>query len=183
MKTVEKIEAKKPALPVRKRVAAYARVSVESERMQHSLSAQVSYYSAFIQKNPEWEYAGVYKGDALLQKTYTVDFLTKKKKVNEGEIPQYYVRDNHEAIIDRETFEMVQTLMMARRPGANRRSCVSVFSSRIKCADCGGWYGPKVWHSNDLYRGSPGEGAGYSDRKAGQSLCPSGKKAGGACGA
>ena len=60
MKTVEKIEAKKPALPVRKRVAAYARVSVESERMQHSLSAQVSYYSAFIQKNPEWEYAGVY---------------------------------------------------------------------------------------------------------------------------
>jgi DNA invertase Pin-like site-specific DNA recombinase len=93
-----------------------------------------------------------YKGDALLQKTYTVDFLTKKKKVNEGEIPQYYVRDNHEAIIDRETFEMVQTLMMARRPGANRRSCVSVFSSRVKCADCGGWYGPKVWHSNDPYR-------------------------------
>ena len=62
------------------------------------------------------------------------------------------MRDNHEAIIDRETFEMVQTLMMAWRPGANWRSCVSVFSSRIKCADCGGWYGPKVWHSNDPYR-------------------------------
>ena len=60
MKTVEKIEARKPPLPVRKRVAAYARVSMESERMQHSLSAQVSYYSDFIQKNPEWEYAGVY---------------------------------------------------------------------------------------------------------------------------
>ena len=109
---------------------------------------------------PKWNASNIrsiltnekYKGDALLQKTYTVDFLTKKKKVNEGEIPQYYVRDNHEAIIDRETFEMVQTLMMTRRPGANRRSCVSVFSSRIKCADCGGWYGPKVWHSNDPYR-------------------------------
>ena len=37
-----------------------------------------------------------YKGDALLQKTYTVDFLTKKTKVNEGEIPQYYVEGNHE---------------------------------------------------------------------------------------
>ena len=60
MKTVEKIEARKPPLPVRKRVAAYARVSMESERMQHSLSAQVSFYSDFIQKNPEWEYAGVY---------------------------------------------------------------------------------------------------------------------------
>lgn len=52
-----------------------------------------------------------YKGDALLQKSFTVDFLTKKKKTNEGEIPQYYVKDNHEAIIDPDTFEMVQTLM------------------------------------------------------------------------
>lgn len=43
-----------------KRVAAYARVSVESARMQHSLSAQVSYYSSLIQKNPAWKYAGVY---------------------------------------------------------------------------------------------------------------------------
>ena len=40
-----------------------------------------------------------YKGDALLQKSFTTDFLTKKKKVNEGEIPQYYVEGNHEAII------------------------------------------------------------------------------------
>ena len=93
-----------------------------------------------------------YKGDALLQKTYTVDFLTKKKKVNEGEIPQYYVRNNHEPIIDPDTFDMVQTLMAERRPGSNRRSSVSIFSSRIKCGDCGGWYGPKVWHSNDPYR-------------------------------
>ena len=48
-----------------------------------------------------------YKGDALLQKSYTVDFLTKKTKVNEGEIPQYYVEDNHEAIIDPEVFDTV----------------------------------------------------------------------------
>ena len=60
MKTVERIERKTPILKTRKRVAAYARVSIESERMQHSLSAQISYYSALIQKNPEWEYAGVY---------------------------------------------------------------------------------------------------------------------------
>ena len=93
-----------------------------------------------------------YKGDALLQKTYKVDFLTKKKKVNEGEIPQYYVRNNHEPIIDPDTFDMVQTLRAERRPGSNRRSSVSIFSIRIKCGDCGGWYEPKVWHSNDPYR-------------------------------
>lgn len=60
MKTIEKIERKMPVLKVRKRVAAYARVSMESERMRHSLSSQVSYYSSLIQKNPAWEYAGVY---------------------------------------------------------------------------------------------------------------------------
>ena len=41
-----------------------------------------------------------YKGAALLQKSFTVDFLTKKMKVNEGEVPQYYIEDSHEAIID-----------------------------------------------------------------------------------
>lgn len=60
MRTIEIIMPQAPALVRRKRVAAYARVSVESARMQHSLSAQVSYYSAFIQQHAEWEYAGVY---------------------------------------------------------------------------------------------------------------------------
>ena len=60
MRTIRKIERSIPNLRQRKKVAAYARVSVDSERMHHSLSAQVSYYSSLIQKNPEWEYAGVY---------------------------------------------------------------------------------------------------------------------------
>ncbi|MFG7388276.1 recombinase family protein [Lactococcus lactis] len=54
-----------------------------------------------------------YKGDALLQKTYTVDFLTKTKKPNEGEIPQ----GNHEAIIDPEIFDLVQNQMALRTCG------------------------------------------------------------------
>lgn len=41
----------------------------------------------------------------FFKRAYTVDFLTKKKKVNEGEIPQYYVEGNHEAIIQPEVFE------------------------------------------------------------------------------
>lgn len=93
-----------------------------------------------------------YKGDALLQKVYTVDFLSKKKKVNEGEIPQYYVEGNHEAIISPAVFDAVQSQMQKRRQERKRQSCAGVFSGRIKCGSCGGWYGPKVWHSNDKYR-------------------------------
>ncbi len=48
-----------------------------------------------------------YKGDALLQKEFTVDFLQKKMKKNEGEVPQYYVEGNHEAIISPAVFDMV----------------------------------------------------------------------------
>ena len=60
MKTVKKLEITRPVLPTRKKVAAYARVSMESDRMMHSLSTQVSYYNELIQSNPEWEFAGVY---------------------------------------------------------------------------------------------------------------------------
>ena len=93
-----------------------------------------------------------YKGDALLQKVYTVDFLSKKKKVNEGEVPQYYVEGNHPAIISPQEFDAVQKQMVLRCPVKNRQSCVSTFSSKIKCGDCGSWYGSKVWHSTSKYR-------------------------------
>lgn len=48
-----------------------------------------------------------YKGDALLQKSYTADFLTKKRVMNEGEIQQFYIEDNHEAIIEPWIWECV----------------------------------------------------------------------------
>lgn len=93
-----------------------------------------------------------YKGDALLQKSYTVDFLTKKHKTNEGEVPQYYVEDNHEAIIEPQIFELVQAEISRRNKGKERYSGISIFSTKVQCAECGGWYGSKVWHSNDKYR-------------------------------
>ena len=91
-----------------------------------------------------------YKGDALLQKKFTVDFLTKKQKVNDGEVPQYYVEGNHEAIISPEAFDLVQA-EISRRAGGSR-SALHIFSGKIKCGDCGGWYGSKIWHSNSKYR-------------------------------
>ena len=60
MRTITKLETKNIELPKLKRVAAYARVSVERGRTLNSYSAQVSYYNELIQKNPEWEFAGVY---------------------------------------------------------------------------------------------------------------------------
>lgn len=65
MRKISKIERTIPLLTPRKRVAAYARVSMESERLMHSLSAQVSYYSSLIQRNPEWIYAGVYADSGI----------------------------------------------------------------------------------------------------------------------
>ena len=93
-----------------------------------------------------------YKGDALLQKKFTTDFLTKKQKVNEGEVPQYYVEGSHQAIIDPDEFEQVQADMARRKRAGRSYSGDSIYASRIICGDCGGCYGPKVWHSNDPYR-------------------------------
>ena len=91
-----------------------------------------------------------YKGDALLQKSYTVDFLTKKKKKNEGEVPQYYVENSHEAIISPEIFDMVQYEFEKRK--GQVQSGANCFASKIVCGDCGSFYGSKIWHSNDKYR-------------------------------
>lgn len=60
MPKITRIEPIIKTLPAKKKVAAYARVSKDTERLMHSVSAQVSYYSDLIQKNPDWEYAGVY---------------------------------------------------------------------------------------------------------------------------
>ncbi len=56
-----------------------------------------------------------YRGDALLQKTFCTDFLTKKMKVNEGEVPQYYVENSHPAIVNAEVFELVQQELERRK--------------------------------------------------------------------
>ena len=84
-----------------------------------------------------------YMGDALLQKTYTVDFLTKKRVKNTGIMPQYYVKDNHEAIIPRDLFLQVQEEMV-RRSSIHLKngrkltySSNHCFSQRIRCGKCG----------------------------------------------
>ncbi|GFH40273.1 recombinase family protein [Lactococcus insecticola] len=89
-----------------------------------------------------------YKGDALLQKTYTVDFLTKRKKKNEGELPQYYVSEHHEAIVSSTIFNFVQEKLESER--GKKRMALTPFSSKLICEVCGSYYGPRVWHADKI---------------------------------
>lgn len=106
-----------------------------------------------------------YKGCALLQKCYTEDYLTKKIVVNDGAVPQYYVEDSHPAIIDPAVFDKVQDLIELRSQHKHF-SGSTIFSTKIVCGECGEFYGPKVWHSNDKYRRVIWQcNAKYKDRK------------------
>lgn len=97
-------------------------------------------------------------GDALLQKTYTADFLTKRQVKNEGEIAQFYVKDSHKGIIDRETWEAVQEEFERREQfmkehGIDRYSYgaeCNPFSVRIFCAECKSVYTRHSWKSRGI---------------------------------
>lgn len=88
-----------------------------------------------------------YKGDALLQKTYTVDYLTKEVRKNDGAMAQYLVENSHDPIIEPEVFDTVQEKL--KRHCANRSKIRSShpFANQIICGDCGAFYGHKVWHN------------------------------------
>lgn len=92
-----------------------------------------------------------YKGDALLQKRFFLDFLSKKPCKNEGQLPRYYVTDGHEAIIAPEVFDYVQVQMEERKKRSSRYSGGSIFASKFVCSHCGAPYFPKPEHSTDKY--------------------------------
>ena len=93
-----------------------------------------------------------YCGSAILQKTFVEDFLTHSTKVNNGEVPKYYVKDSHPPIVPREEWDMVQIELQRREELRYSYSSKNCFSSKLICADCGHLYGSKVWHSTDKYR-------------------------------
>ncbi len=93
-----------------------------------------------------------YMGDAILQKSFTVDFLEHKTKENTGEVPKYHVKNSHEAIIPPDEWKTVQNEMARRKALGRHYSGKNTLSGRIVCGCCGGIYGPKVWASNTKYR-------------------------------
>ena len=95
-----------------------------------------------------------YIGDALLQKTYTVDFLEKKRVPNNGIVPQYYVENSHEAIIPRDLYMQVQEEMIRRanlHSGQERKKRVYsskyALSSIVYCSKCGDIYRRIAWNN------------------------------------
>lgn len=112
--------------------------------------------------NPRWHTSTInkilrnekYIGDALLQKTYTTDFLNKTRVKNTGIVPLYYVEGNHEAIITREIYMRVQEGLVRRRlvkTSANGKkrsySCNHCFSQIIICDDRGEMFRRIHWNN------------------------------------
>ena len=81
-----------------------------------------------------------YTGNMLLQKEFIEDPITKKRRKNKGQLPQYFVENTHEPIIDMETFQYVQDEMARRRELgalANKSLNITCFTGKIKCGFCG----------------------------------------------
>ena len=113
--------------------------------------------------NPRWHTSTIakilrnekYMGDALLQKTYTVDYLSKKRIKNNGIMPQYYVENDHEAIIPKDIFMRVQDELVRRRlvkvsPNGRKHGFSSnhVFSQMIVCGECGELFCRVHWNNH-----------------------------------
>ena len=114
-------------------------------------------------KKPTWRAGAIkkilenekYIGDALLQKTYTVDFLNKKRVINDGFVPQYYVENNHEAIIPRTLYIQVQEEMKRRSNlhtgKTNKKRVYSnkyALSGIVYCSNCGDTYRRVAWNNH-----------------------------------
>lgn len=86
-----------------------------------------------------------YTGDALCQKTYTTDYLTHKKKINNGERKQYLIENHHPAIISHELFNEVQDIITKKTSNKNvdsnkKTRKLNPLSKRVKCGVCGANY-------------------------------------------
>lgn len=94
-----------------------------------------------------------YTGNTLLQKTFIQDPISKKKMMNTGELPQYFVQDTHEAIIDMDTFEQVQEKLarnkeMGRFP-YNHTGKKYPFTMKVICGCCGRHYTRQLWNTSE----------------------------------
>jgi len=96
-----------------------------------------------------------YKEDAILQKTYTVDFLSKKRAKNKGYIQQFHIEENHEPIIDPLIWEAVQLEMIRRKEYVKKHGLKSYatkpetnpFAGKIICGQCNKAYTRRTWMS------------------------------------
>ena len=93
-----------------------------------------------------------YVGDAILQKSYTVDCIAHERRKNNGQKPKYLIQDCHEAIIDRKTYDTVRLELEKRKRDAKKgtkekgRYVTKYCMSRLLiCPYCGGFYKRTTW--------------------------------------
>lgn len=97
-------------------------------------------------------------GDALLQKTYTADFLTKRQVKNKGEIEQIYVKDSHQGIIDKQTWYAVQEELERRKTFLEAHGVKSYnygiecnpFTNKLYCGECGHVFRKHTWKTRGI---------------------------------
>lgn len=90
-----------------------------------------------------------YKGDALLQKKFVSDHLTKTIKRNKGELPMYYAENTHDPIIEKYKFEMASEILEENRKKAKTSRKTPqryIFTGKIKCNNCGKNYKRKIYN-------------------------------------
>ncbi|MDR1464738.1 MAG: recombinase family protein [Oscillospiraceae bacterium] len=92
-----------------------------------------------------------YRGEATLQKTFTLDYLSKKMVKNEGQVPMFHVENSHDAIVSPELHQLVQEELARNAQLGHGRRNISPFSGRVVCP-CGEFFGRKTQHSQDCYK-------------------------------
>ncbi len=89
-----------------------------------------------------------YKGDVLIQKTYTKDYLTHKQVKNNGELPSYYIENDHEPIVSKEVFELAQVVRESKKKKDAYRK--NVYCNKLVCAECGGKFAKSGWKRKNV---------------------------------
>ena len=100
-----------------------------------------------------------YTGNTLLQKTFIQDPISKKKRMNTGELPQYFVKNTHEAIIDRDTFERAQAKLARNKEMGcfpyNHTGKKYPFTMKVICGCCGRHYTRQLWNTSEIGKKRP----------------------------
>ena len=100
-----------------------------------------------------------YTGNTLLQKTFIRDPISRKKVMNTGELPQYFVKDTHEAIIDMDTFERVQEQFARNREMGrfpyNHTGKKYPFTMKVICGRCKRHYTRQLWNTSEISKKRP----------------------------
>lgn len=115
---------------------------------------KVNWHASTLQSMLENE---KFMGDAILQKGYTADFLTKRRAKNEGQLQSFYIEDDHEAIIDPDTWNCVHQELERRKKfmeehdlkAYGRNTEKNPFACKIICGDCGKAYTRKGWRQGN----------------------------------